>query len=137
MLTCARLPLCPFAVELVLREGDAFAVGGSFWSCIGLDPFVHEISPTMTDHATKSKDCGNISLPRGWSLPPGQPIPAEARLHEPSPDPPSQVSVPIQVAPFQPYLNASLPIRAGECPRAPAMLTGSVLEDPSDTLVGW
>jgi hypothetical protein len=118
------------AVELLLREEDAFAVADSFWSSAGLDLYVYELP------APNSKA---VTLPKGWSLPPG--VPAPASPTRPSASLSNQVLSPVpsehrvlvpRPAAGRGSSHSVLPHWRTVIPPVPSE---AVLEDPSGTLV--
>jgi len=117
-------------LELLLREEDAFAVADSFWSSAGLDLYVYELP---------APDSKAVTLPKGWSLPPGVPAPTSparpsANLHNKilSPEPSEhRVLVPRPAAPGG-SSHSLLPHWRTVIPPVPSE---AVLEDPSGTLV--
>uniref|UniRef100_A0A6U2G9B7 Uncharacterized protein n=1 Tax=Hemiselmis andersenii TaxID=464988 RepID=A0A6U2G9B7_HEMAN len=120
-------------MELVLCEGSIppFAVGNSYWSHTGLDLFVHEAprpaAPLPPAPAgmppLRFEKSAPVTLPPGWALPPG---------HCP---------VALSVVPAEKHDRSTAEAVAhGKGARAAASLGdtvrgGSVLEDPSHTLV--
>lgn len=104
----------------MLHDGDAFAVGDSFWSSSGLDLFVYE-TPTPASCPAPTP----VKLPRDWGLPPGVP---------PQPNPTQRtVSTVMHEVVLSPVPAEHSVVVRRQVQRA--WRSEAVLDDPSDTLV--